>query len=135
MSERTYEGGCLCGSVRYRASGEAINPCYCHCRSCRGSCGAPSVAWATFRTERVELLRGAPTSRRSSRHVTRTFCGRCGTALTYANDKRPEQIDVTLASLDDAGELRPLAHIWFSHKLPWVEVADGLPQHAEWGAS
>ena len=50
MSDDAYEGGCLCGSARYRATGPASNACYCLCRSCRLASGATPVAWATFPT-------------------------------------------------------------------------------------
>ena len=132
VSDDVYDGGCLCGEVRYRARGEVTNLANCHCRSCRGSSGAPFVAWGTFRVASFEIVKGDPVPHRSSKHVERRFCGRCGTALTYLHDKRPEQIDVTLATLDDAKALRPLAHIWVSHKLPWLVLGDGLPQHPEW---
>ncbi len=132
MSDQAYEGGCLCGAVRYRASGEVTNLANCHCRSCRSSSGAPFVAWGTFRTAMFEVVSGSPVSNRSSKHVERRFCGRCGTALTYVHDKRPDQIDVTLATLDAGHGLAPRAHIWVSQKVPWLELSDGLPQHAEW---
>lgn len=131
-SDLTYEGGCLCGNVRYRTSGEATNLAYCHCRSCRGSSGAPFVAWATFAGDRFEIVKGSPVTNRSSKHVERRFCGQCGAALTYVHAMRPEQIDVTLATMDDTRDLRPEAHIWVSQKLMWVTLADGLPQHAGW---
>ena len=38
------EGGCLCGAIRYRVSGEPLARSLCHCRSCRLGAGAPSVA-------------------------------------------------------------------------------------------
>ena len=69
---------------------------------------------------------------RSSQHVLRSFCGACGTAIGYRNDARPHELDVTLASLDDAKGLAPECHIWVSHKLPWVALTDGLPQFSEW---
>lgn len=134
MGERAYEGGCLCSHVRYRASGAVTNLSYCHCRSCRGSSGAPIVAWGTFATDLFEIAKGTPTVNRSSEHVRRSFCGRCGTALTYVHAKRPRQLDVTLASLDDAFDLAPRAHIWVAQKLPWVVLSDGLPQHLEWAS-
>jgi hypothetical protein len=132
MSDLTYEGGCLCGNVRYRASGEATNLAYCHCRSCRGSSGAPFVAWATFAGDRFEIVKGSPVTNRSSKHVERRFCGQCGAALTYVHAMRPEQIDVTLATMDDTRDLRPEAHIWVSQKLAWVTLEDHLPQHSGW---
>ena len=131
MAETSYEGGCLCGAVRYRVSGAARDLCYCHCRSCRLSTGAHCVAWATFERDRFELLRGALASRRSSPPVVRSFCAACGAAISYANDAAPRELDVTLASLDDARGLAPACHIWVSHKLPWVALGDGLPQFPE----
>jgi hypothetical protein len=129
--EASYEGGCLCGAVRYRVRGVARDLCYCHCRSCRLTSGAHCVAWATFDRERFELLRGALTLVRSSPPVLRSFCGACGCAIAYATDAAPRELDVTLASLDDARGLAPGYHIWVSHKLPWAALADGLPQFAE----
>jgi hypothetical protein len=131
MAETSYEGGCLCGAVRYRVSGAARDLCYCHCRSCRLSTGTHCVAWATFERDRFELLRGVLASRRSSPPVVRSFCAACGAAITYAHDATPRELDVTLASLDDARGLAPACHIWVSHKLPWVALGDGLPQFPE----
>jgi hypothetical protein len=64
--------------------------------------------------------------------VTRGFCPRCGTALTYAHRGRPEELDLTIASLDEPGALAPECHIWVSQRLPWVVLGDGLPQYEEW---
>lgn len=126
------EGGCLCGATRFRVDGPVRSPCHCHCRSCRLASGAPFVAWATFETARFRLLRGALARHRSSEKVVRGFCGACGTALSYAHADRPDHLDVALAALDEPGAIRPACHIWVSHKLPWIELADGLPQFAEW---
>jgi hypothetical protein len=129
--ERVYEGGCLCGAVRFRVEGAGRDLCYCHCRSCRLASGAHCVAWGTFEPARFRVTRGALTFHRSSDPVQRGHCARCGGSLTYAHAARPQEIDVALASLDDAGGLAPECHIWVSHKLPWVVLGDGLPQHAE----
>jgi hypothetical protein len=127
-----YQGGCLCGALRFHVSGAASNRAWCHCRSCRLASGAPFVAWATFPAERFVASRGALAYVRSSEKVRRGFCPACGTAVTYAHDARPDQLDVAVATLDDAGGLAPECHIWASHKLPWVTLCDGLPQHPEW---
>lgn len=132
MTDPSHEGGCLCGAVRYRVSGAPTNLCYCHCRSCRRAAGAHCVAWGTFDASRFELVRGEPARVRSSEHVLRSFCGACGSALGYVNDARPGELDLTLASLDDPSDLAPVCHIWVSHRLPWVLLADGLPAFPEW---
>ena len=37
----TFEGGCLCGAVRYRAIAAPIRAVICHCSMCRKHSGAP----------------------------------------------------------------------------------------------
>lgn len=121
-------GGCICGAVRYAATGEARFLCYCHCNSCRQACGAPAVAWGTFPAANFRFTQGHPREARTSPGVTRSHCERCGSSLTYQNAERPGEIDVTLATFDAAGRFRPTVHIWVEDKLPWAEIGDGLPQ-------
>jgi hypothetical protein len=128
MSATGYLGGCLCGSVRYQVSGPVSNLCFCHCASCRRASGAPMVPWGTFVRENFRLTRGNLTEYRSSPAVTRGFCPACGTSLTYRNDARARDIDVTLATLDDPTLLAPQVHVWVGDKLPWVSINDGRPQ-------
>lgn len=123
------EGGCLCGVVRYRVSGEPLARTICHCRSCRRASGAPSVAWAVFCPGDFEYLQGAPARFESSPTVTRTFCGRCGTPLTYQTSKRPGAIDVTTASFDAPELLPPTKEIWTEHRTAWEPVNEAIPQY------
>ncbi|MEE9281261.1 MAG: GFA family protein [Myxococcota bacterium] len=131
MAERRYEGGCLCGAVRYAGSGPATNLACCHCASCRRATGAPFVAWTTLPADRFSFAT-EPGRYKSSPQVIRTFCTSCGTSLTYEHEQRPGEIDVTASTLDDPAELEPECHIWVSDKLSWVRLTDGLPQYAEW---
>lgn len=131
MSEaQLHEGGCQCAAVRWRGHGPVANLCFCHCESCRRASGAPFVAWGTFRMDGFSIVRGTLAQRASSPQVRRGFCAACGTSLTYFHEGRPGEIDVTLASLDDPGRLVPERHLWVEDKLPWVTLADGLPQYA-----
>jgi hypothetical protein len=123
------EGGCLCGAVRYRASGEASHPTLCHCNSCRRAAGAPLVAWVTFPQAEFAITKGPPTRYRSSPPVVRTFCGACGTSLTYQHTSFPDEVDVTVASLDDPASFAPADHTWTSEKIPWLALGDALPRY------
>jgi hypothetical protein len=128
MSGSDFEGGCLCGAVRFRAAGPASNATLCHCRTCRRAAAAPLVAWVTFAAAGFGFTRGEPMRYRSSALVVRAFCGQCGTPLTYARDDEPESIDVTTISLDRADELAPREHTWTSHALVWTRGLDALPR-------
>ena len=134
MGEVVLEGGCLCGAVRYSLSGPARNPCFCHCASCRRASGAPMVPWGTFSLEAVRIVRGRLSEFRSSAQVSRGFCARCGTSLTYRHESRAGEIDVTLATLDDPTRIAPRMHVWVGDRLPWVVIGDGLPQHTGSGS-
>jgi hypothetical protein len=83
MSETTIEGGCLCGAVRYRIHGEPIVSGTCQCRSCRKASAAAIVPWLQVSSEQFAFTAGQPVEFQSSPPVTRSFCGRCGTPLTY----------------------------------------------------
>ena len=110
MSDRRYSGSCMCGAVRYAGGGTATSLCYCHCMSCRRATGAPFVAWATLDPRPFSFGDTKPERYKSSAQVSRTFCGACGTSLTYQHEERPDEIDVTIPTLDDPGQLGPECH-------------------------
>ena len=126
------EGGCICGAIRYRVRGRPSNTMICHCQTCRRVAASPVVAWVTFPKSEFQLVQGHPSEFRSSAPVRRTFCGACGTPLTYAHDDSPATVDVTTCSLDDPDAFPPTHHSWLSHDLAWVHFGDGLPTFAEW---
>ena len=125
----TYFGGCFCRGVRYSVRGGASDLCFCHCNSCRRATGAIMVAWGTFAAKEFVVTSGSLAEIVSSPGVTRGHCAACGSSMTYRHEARGSDIDVTLATLDDAAAFHPEMHIWVQDKLPWVAIADGLPQH------
>jgi hypothetical protein len=71
------------------------------------------------RRSELTILSGTPAVLHSSPGVTRQFCNRCGTALTYASGRHADTIDVTTASLDDPEAYPPTAEVWLEHRLSW----------------
>jgi hypothetical protein len=128
-----YEGGCLCGGVRYRVEGEPTASGICHCRTCRKVASAPNLPFATFRRDQFAFTRIKPTQFRSSPPVVRTFCGVCGSPLTYFNAAHPDTIDIMTGSLDDPAAFPPTHHVWVSEKIAWEQLADGLTAFAASG--
>ena len=126
-----HTGGCLCGAIRYRVTGPATATSLCHCDSCRRSTGGPSLAWAIFDQDKVEILSGELAVHRSSPGVERGFCAACGTSLTYARENRPGLFDVTTASLDDPEAFPPAIEIWTEERLSWVAPHPAIPQFAQ----
>lgn len=122
-------GGCSCGAVRYEADGDPFHLTLCHCSDCRRAAGAPAVAWFSVRADALRWTAGTPVSWQSSEGVARSFCGRCGTPLTYRAERYPDEVDVTTCSLDDAEQLPPQDHTFESRRLHWLQLADGLPRY------
>jgi hypothetical protein len=124
------EGGCLCGAIRYRASGQAYGITHCHCQTCRRASGAPFVTWAGFDADQFAYTRGEPIAYASSSHVVRTFCGQCGTPLTYRRLDLPSSIDITVGSMDAPEILKPEDHTWTESRLSWIVMCDDLPTYS-----
>jgi hypothetical protein len=129
MTSTAIEGGCLCGAVRYRVTGQSLARALCHCRSCRLASGAPSVAWTVFPARQFAIMLGEPNRYRSSPPVVRTFCGNCGTPLTYQHASRQDKIDVTTVTLDSPDDFPPTKEIWLEHKVAWERLNEGLEHY------
>lgn len=123
-----FEGGCLCGALRYRAAGAARFATLCHCTSCRRASAAPAVAWVTFAADAFAFTSGEPVRFSSSPPVVRSFCGRCGTPLSYRHEAFPQAVDVTTASLDEPERCPPLDHTWVSERLRWWRPEPRWPE-------
>ncbi len=122
-------GGCYCGAIRYSVPKRIAKPTNCHCSICRGTTGAPCVAWFGVPSADLVWLAGTPTLFRSSSHATRAFCATCGTQLTFVDDATPAETDITIGSLDDPNGVAPQDHTFTSEKLAWLKLADGLPEY------
>lgn len=124
-------GGCLCGAVRYRIYGEPYHVTHCHCASCRKISGAAFLTWFTIRLAEVEWLGEPMQIYHSSAAVERGFCPHCGSTLCYQHASAPDEIDLTIGSLDNPSFLLPEHHTWWSEHLVWATptVLSTLPVH------
>jgi hypothetical protein len=118
-SMETEPGGCRCGAIRFQIAGEPDRVVVCHCEDCRRSVGAQSVAWLVLDATQYTISSGRPVTHASSPEVVRTFCGSCGTSLTYSHSSFGERIDVTAASLDEPGRFPPTKTSFESERIEW----------------
>jgi hypothetical protein len=129
MSSVAIEGGCLCRAIRYRLNAEPLRRSLCHCRSCRLAAGAPTVAWIIMRATDVEFTAGQPRFFQSSPGIRRSFCGQCGTSLTWQREDQTETLDFTTATLDDPGAFPPDREIWTAHRIGWESLNPSCRQY------
>jgi hypothetical protein len=77
----------------------------------------------------LELTAGAPAVYRSSDHGTRRFCPCCGAQLTFESTRTPDEIDVTICSLDEPERVPPEDHTHTASSVSWVAM-DDLPRYS-----
>ena len=130
MSEPA-EGGCLCGSVRYRVTGEPVATTLCHCGSCRKASGGTNVAWAVFAKRDFEWLADEPVAHSSSRGIEWLRCHGCGTLVGYRRSSRPDDMDITTGTLDDPDRFPPTVEIWLEQKIGWETLHPKLPKRPQ----
>ncbi|HEX5080063.1 MAG TPA: GFA family protein [Geminicoccaceae bacterium] len=116
-------GRCLCGAIRYRATAAPLWASHCHCESCRRATGAPLTTYAGFSAAAFAWTAGEPVRFASSEGVVRTFCGCCGTSLTYQGDRWPGEVHVLAATLDRPEAVTPRGEAFAGERLPWLHLA------------
>src|ERR1700712_5399484 len=94
-----FQGGCLCGAVRYKATAEPLNQRVCHCRLCQKAIGAAFNARALMRIADVAIS-GPIGTFNSSEALERGFCTRCGSTV-FSRRASAGIIGLTAGSLDD----------------------------------
>ncbi|MET3927935.1 GFA family protein [Devosia sp. 2618] len=119
---KTYEGGCLCGAIRFVATGAPANPHNCSCRYCQQHSGAVSLPWVEFARDNVQWTGsgGMPATYRSSDYSSRAFCRDCGSSIGAIDDEPTVALLVGIFDDPTAAELAPTSH----------SFEDGLPDWA-----
>jgi hypothetical protein len=119
-------GGCVCGGTRYVLKSRPFALIDCHCIDCRRSVGAPYVTWGSVRREDLVVIKSEPRKIVHANRI-RSFAACCGTHLFFEDSKDSDNIDVTIASLDDPIPFAPQKTIFLEDKLPWVTIDKSLP--------
>jgi len=129
MTDTIRTGGCQCGAVRFRIHGALGRPSICHCRMCQKAFGSFFGPLVTVPKDGVEWTRNEPAYFQSSVNISRGFCQRCGTPLTY---RHPEGLEIAIGAFDDRSDLKPLIQVHTGSALPWVtEIFDAPKRSAD----
>ncbi|WP_426114540.1 GFA family protein [Massilia sp. PWRC2] len=104
-------GGCLCGAVRFVASGAPYRVGLCHCLDCRKHHGALFHASAIFDQQAVQI-EGA-TRAYGARH----FCPTCGSAVF---GRSGDEVIVNLGAFDAPDQFVPTYESWTVRREAWL---------------
>ena len=127
-----HRGSCLCESIRYEIESDLKAVVNCHCRFCSKAHGAPFTTLLFMPFARLTIVAGEGLIARhhlEKANADRCFCEKCGTRL-YNHAPAAGMISLVVATLEEGGALRPVAHINTESKCAWFQIGDGLPQFA-----
>jgi hypothetical protein len=120
------QGGCICGSVRYKIIAEPITLLACHCSDCQTITGSGFVLALRIPYSGVTVIKGeAKPYERTEADDRRRIIHRCPHCLTVLWSERPdskEYVTIYGGTLDDSPALRPVAHIWTRDVQLWIKL-------------
>lgn len=124
-----FEGGCLCGAVRYRAEAEPVFTGTCHCSDCQRGTGSAFSCEVAVPTPTVAVT-GALTRHThtggSGKGVTTAFCPVCGSRLLAEVALMPGITMIAAGTLDNARDFVPEAHIFRDSAQHWFPFVEGM---------
>lgn len=130
------DGGCACGTLRYRLNGTPLIVHACHCTSCQRETGSAFAINIWIETARVELLAGQPVGvsvpSASGRGQVIHRCSQCQVAVWSEYGAGPAFRFVRAGTLDTPSAVRPDVHVFTSTKLPWLALGDDIPVFADY---
>lgn len=133
-----HEGGCACGAVRYRVTGQPVKTALCHCRYCQLRTGSAFGLSAYFEAGQVEHLSGVVKdysfTTESGRRFTTQFCTECGTTVFWLLEMTPDLIGVAGGTFDPPTFWFPVTREIFTRSAaPFVHT--DIPAKSETTAS
>ena len=127
---KPYTGGCLCGAVRYEATGEPSFAGHCYCTDCRRASGSGFIPFMGFPAEAIafsgETLQFRSLSFRGTDAV-RNSCSACGGLVFGGVVGQDTSHTIYAGSLDDAARFRPQMAIFARDRPDWAVIPPGLP--------
>lgn len=127
-----HSGGCLCGAVRFSASGDPIGGNHCHCGMCRKDSGSGVSTFVSFPASAVSW-NGTPTDYESSPGTFRGFCPKCGSSITWRNGSDDNFVDFRLGTFDDPAPFKAKKHLWMRTALKNFAGIDPEIDHFDTG--
>ena len=121
------EGGCLCGSLRYRAKGAPRRVTACHCTFCQRRTGGGSSVHVWYDKGNVEIKGNEIShyqhkSDESGRWLALHFCQKCATTIMLTIERMPDVYLITGGTLDEPSSVKIEVHTWMRSSPPWMAL-------------
>lgn len=118
-------GGCLCGKVRYTASGDPAFVGVCHCTDCQKATGSAFGVVIGVPAPAVSVQGAVTTFRKtadSGKSIDRNFCPACGSIVCESVEVMPGVVMIPAGTLDDTSWVKPGMQIFCDSAQSWVHL-------------
>ncbi|HEY2807457.1 MAG TPA: GFA family protein [Steroidobacteraceae bacterium] len=129
-ASQRYPGGCLCGALRYEATGAPLYSGHCYCADCRKASGSGFVPFLGFAASAVTfsgVSRSFSSPAASGGPATRNFCPICGGLVFGGERGLSDSYTIYAGSLDQPADFRPTVAIFTQDRPEWALI----PQHCK----
>ena len=118
---KSFEGGCLCGHIRFRTTAPPEFPHTCSCRMCQRHTGSLTAVWVEFPADSVEWIGpgGKPSTFRSSEKSSRAFCPICGSSIGAIDDAPVVAILTGVLDKPHLKVFKPESHSYTGSRPNW----------------
>jgi len=134
MTLSVLKGSCLCGAVKYEATGEPKRFYHCHCSRCRKVTGTGHASNLFLQPAALTWLGGEELIRTfkvpEAKRFTNNFCAQCGSRLPR-QAKDSDMVMIPAGSLDDTAPIGPQARIFSESRASWSCVDGEIPVYPE----
>ena len=131
FEEARYQGGCLCGAVKFRIYGPMRQIINCHCGQCRRTHGNYAAYSSVEKSKFKFILDTGLKWFRSSDKAKRGFCQECGASLFYERIGE-KNISIAAGMLDSTAGLKTISHIFMNDKPDYYLIQDELPKYKQY---
>nr|WP_315379380.1 GFA family protein [uncultured Sphingomonas sp.] len=117
---KSVEGGCRCGRVRFRVTGDALVTMACHCTGCQRMTASAYSLSGLYPAEGFAVIAGEPVI--GGLHgATRHFhCDHCKSWLFTRPEGLDAFVNIRTTMLDAPMSAPPLFETWTEEALPWA---------------
>ena len=125
------KGRCECGKVQYEVDAEITDLSHCHCSQCRRLHGAAFASFGGVPRDKFSFVSGESDLKRyaSSEDSERVFCGNCGSSILADYKPNPDELYITMGTVEGDPKCPPAYHEFVGSKAPWYELCDDLPKY------
>lgn len=133
-------GGCVCGAVRFRATGEPLRVTICHCKWCQRRTGTAFGTEVVYNDDQIAFEGGTPSvyrhlSDESGRWLDSVFCGKCGTNLGFTLEAAPGIRTLPAGAFDDpawiTADRYAFRHVFVRSRRAWSDLSSDVEMFEE----